>query len=149
MLIKVFFGAALTKEQLLAVMREYIDRLKLDFQMIQQVGPVVEKFAHLAGLQRDAPFWGLTIMAGEKVHGAEIEFAEKAIRRIEEMDHSFFSGPSPEYPMDVRSATDILERLKSAVPERFASTQARHYAGAKEKPQQVPASIKGGNHDSG
>jgi DNA-binding PadR family transcriptional regulator len=147
LLIKVFFGAALPKERLLAVMREYTQRLKYDLQMMQQIGPVVEKFAHMAGLQRDAPFWRLTIGAGQKVHGAEMEFAEEAIRRIEEMDDSFFSGPSREYPMDVRSATDILERMKSAVPERFSSMQAQGYAGAKEKPHQEPASIKGGDHD--
>jgi len=121
LLIKVFFGAALPKEDLINILRAQIEQHHLYLSNLARGGSMIGKFAEAIGLQRDAAFWGLTVDAGLRICRAEIEWAEAAIGKIELLDESIFAGdPHDWQAMNVRSATDILERLKNAAPELFA-----------------------------
>ncbi|HUW66177.1 MAG TPA: PadR family transcriptional regulator [Spirochaetia bacterium] len=86
-LIKVFFGANLTKEEILAELRQ-----KLAFHrglLADYRGPVREGMKEnieATGLKRDGLFWRLTLDAGLKHVTASIEWLEESIRKIEELD---------------------------------------------------------------
>jgi DNA-binding PadR family transcriptional regulator len=124
LMIKVFFGASLSKPELVQVLRHRIDELRQSNDYYARGCSVIQNFANSVGMNREAFFWQITIDAGRKTNEAAIEWAEEAIARIEQLDDSFFAT----YPihigkMDVRRAVDILDKLKTEIPEARASAR--------------------------
>ncbi|MDO8615401.1 MAG: PadR family transcriptional regulator [Dehalococcoidia bacterium] len=125
LMIKVFFGACVSKEQITRVLRHRIEQLLEMNARYERGCSVIQSFAAGVGLNREAFFWQLTIDVGVKHNEASIRWAEEAIERIDRLDASFF-GTSPLHvgTMDVRRAVEILDRLKSEMPEGSFSAQA-------------------------
>ena len=124
LMIKVFFGASLSKQELIQVLRHRIQELTQSNDYYAHGCSVIQSFAKSVGMDREAFFWGITIDAGRKTNEAYIEWAEEAIARIEQLDDSFFAT----YPMhignmNVRRAVDILDNLKKELPETPAGSR--------------------------
>ena len=86
---------------------------------------MIGRFAEAIGLRRDALYWGLTIDAGLRVCRAELEWTQAAIHAIKGIDDSTFNlDPIDWQNMNVRTATDILDRLKATMPGLSATTNA-------------------------
>ena len=124
LLIKVFFGASLPKEDLVNILQNQVEQHRQYLRNLEQGGAMIGKFAGAIGLERDAVFWNLTIDAGMKICRAEMEWAQSAIETIQSLDDSIFNKNSGDWAaMNIRTATDILDRLKAAAPDLFASSQ--------------------------
>ena len=122
-LIKVFFGASLPKQELIEVLRDQIEQHRRYLQGLEQGCAMIVKFADAIGLQRDAAFWNLTIDCGMRMCNAEMQWAEAAIQTIEQMDESAFGSAAPDWQaLNVRTATDIINRLMTAAPDLFTSS---------------------------
>ncbi len=120
LLIKVFFGVALPKQQLIGVLRHRADELRLEIEDHERGHALIQQFADSLGLQREAFFWGLTVECGVKEHQALIDWTEEAIRKVEQLeDSSFVAGRPGAATFDVRSALKILAELKTAMGETF------------------------------
>jgi len=121
LLIKVFFGATLPKPDLIRVLRHRAEEMRKGIESYEHGCSVIQKFAAAVGLQREAPFWQLTIDCGVRHCQMAIEWAEEAIGKIEQMDDSAFP-PQPSGPvrMDVRTAVEVLDKLKAAMPKALA-----------------------------
>jgi DNA-binding PadR family transcriptional regulator len=117
MLIKVFFGASVSKQDLINVLHQEVERHREYQSELELARTWCASFAEAVGLGKQAPFWQLTIEAGLRVCGAEMEWAESAIETIEALDDSAFRfNPLEWEAMDVRNAADILDRLKATMP---------------------------------
>lgn len=122
LMIKVFFSSAVRKDQLIRVLRHRIDELRVATAFYDRGCGVIESLANSIGLGRETFFWRLTLESGIAHNRASIEWAEAAIRQIEEMDESFFSAqPAAVGALDVRLAVEILDRIKSEIPGALAS----------------------------
>ena len=91
-LIKVFFGASLPKQELIEVLRDQIEQHRRYLQNLEQGCAMIVKFAGAIGLQRDATFWNLTIDCGMRMCNSEMQWAEAAIQTIEQMDEAAFGS---------------------------------------------------------
>jgi DNA-binding PadR family transcriptional regulator len=125
-LIKVFFGSALKKEQLVSVLRNSIHDSERVAAYLQQARAFVDRFVGSIGLQQEGDFWSLTIEAGLKIHRAEVEWAEEAIRKIESMDDSAFECRDDHPDIEMRTVTEVLDRIKSVMPGALASAESYH-----------------------
>jgi PadR family transcriptional regulator AphA len=125
-LIKVFFGSALKKEQLVSVLRNSIHDSERVAAYLQQARAFVDRFVGSIGLQQEGDFWSLTIEAGLKIHRAEVEWAEEAIRKIEGMDDSAFECRDDHPDIEMRTVTEVLDRIKSVMPGALASAESYH-----------------------
>ncbi len=125
-LIKVFFGSSLSKAQLLDVLRNAADAGRWQVTYLEYAHAFVDKFVESIGLQHEALFWRLTIDAGLKLHRAELEWAEESIKRVEEAADSFFENADHGYDdvIDVRTATEMFDRVKAAMPGALAGSDA-------------------------
>ena len=123
LLIKVFFGAALPKQDLVRVLRHRAEEMRRGIESYEHGCTVIQQFAEAVGLQREALFWQLTIDSGVRHCQMAIQWAEEAVDKIEQMDDSAFpSQPAGPGRMNVRTAVEVLDRLKSAMPKAFAGT---------------------------
>ena len=121
LLIKVFFASALSKQELIAVLRHRAEELQRSVAAFERGCSIIENFAEAIGLQREALFWGLTVDSGIKHSQASIEWIEDAIRRIEEMhDAEFGTRYAETAPVDAKVSVDTLQKLKSKAPNVFA-----------------------------
>ena len=131
LMIKVFFGASLPKQELIAVLRHRADELRQSIEAQEQGRVLIGKFAGTFGLDRVGFFWNLTVDAGLKHHNAGIEWIEEAIDKIEPLDDSFFAAERPlAEAMDVRRAMEMLDKLKTEMPEAFAGP---HHSGVNDE----------------
>src|SRR5207248_11118283 len=64
LLIKLFFGRALSRERLLAVMRSQVEDLRSIAATYGEAMEMTHKFAAAAGMEKDAQHWALTVEAG-------------------------------------------------------------------------------------
>ncbi len=134
LLIKVFFGASLSKQELIAVIQDQIDQRERARVLLERAASLIPGFAHAIGLERDALFWALTVEAGIKICQAEVDWAEEAIRKIQRLHDSEFPARYPDWgAMNPLTATDILEKIKIAMPEALASATIHHTAGQRPK----------------
>jgi DNA-binding PadR family transcriptional regulator len=125
LLIKVFFGATLPRQEVVGVLRHRVDELRRRIDQQEQAYVFIRKFADSLGLQREAFFWGLTLDCGVKNEKAFIDWTEKAIHEIEQLDDSSFMAERPgPWTFDVRRAIEVLEKLKTAMPDTFAITRS-------------------------
>ncbi len=117
-LIKVFFGSSLAKQELIFVLQNCADETRAALTYLQYGHQFVDKFVESIGLQHEAFFWQLTIDCGLKVHKAELEWTEEAIQKIRAADDSIFENEQHGYDgvNEVRSAMEALDRIKSAMP---------------------------------
>jgi PadR family transcriptional regulator AphA len=117
-LIKVFFGSSLSKQKLLDVLRKTEDECHSQAIYLEYAHQFVDKFVESLGLRQEALFWQLTIDCGLKVHKAELEWVAEAIRKIEAADDAWFENEEHSYEgvIDIRTATEVLDRIKSAMP---------------------------------
>jgi DNA-binding PadR family transcriptional regulator len=122
-LVKVFFGASLPKQELLQVLRERKEAVRGYADYLGKCQALVETFARSIGLERDAVFWGLTPSLGLKQCQAALEWVDEAIDTIERIDESGFDHshphagacPDPEHEINVRAAVEILDRVKGVI----------------------------------
>src|SRR3989442_212646 len=68
----------------------------------------------------------ITIEAGLKIHQAEVDWAHEAIRRIEAMDESAFECRDDYPDIEMRTVTEVLDRIKSVMPDALASADTYH-----------------------
>jgi len=139
-LIKVFFGSSLSKQELLDVLRKAADDVRSMVAYLEFAHTFVDKFVESIGLQYEALFWQLTIEAGLKVHGAELAWTEQSIQKIEAADDSLFECKEHAYDgvTDVRTAVEALERLKSLMPGALAGPDAyMHHTTPRAEKHQV------------
>jgi PadR family transcriptional regulator, regulatory protein AphA len=117
-LIKIFFGSSLSKQDLILVLQNCADETRTAVTYLEHAHQFVDKFVDAIGLQQEALFWQLTIECGLKVHRAELEWAEEAIEKIQAAPDAFFECLDHGYDgvNDVRSAMEALDRIKSAMP---------------------------------
>lgn len=117
-LIKVFFGSSLSKQELISVLHNCVDQTRTAVTYLEYAHQFVDKFVESIGLQHEALFWQLTIECGLKVHRAELEWAEEAIQKIEAAPDVFFDCVDHGYDgvNDVRGAMEALDRVKSLMP---------------------------------
>lgn len=137
-LIKVFFGSALKKDQLLTVLQNSIEDSERVATYLQQARIYVDRFVDSIGLQQEGEFWSLTIEAGLRIHQAEVEWAQAAIHKIEAMDDSAFEcrGDYPE--IEMKTVTEVLDRIKSIMPGALASADTYHRSRALDEVKKAP-----------
>lgn len=136
-LIKVFFGANLKREELIEVLRERIEGLRRGIAYLQGCGLFVDRFSGGIGLKKEALFWALTPKLGIKQCEAEIEWAEEAIETLQAMGDSAFDHCHQGNHMEVRTAMEIFDRIKAAVPQLSASAAQTAKEGASESVESV------------
>jgi len=139
-LIKVFFGSSLPKHQLIDVLRNCVDDVRWMVTYLEYAHAFVDKFVASIGLQHEALFWQLTIDAGLKIHRAELEWAQEAIQKVEAADDSIFECIEHGYDgvIDVRTATEALDRIKSLMPGALAGPDAYRRPEPGKSPEQAP-----------
>ena len=124
LLIKVFFGASLTKQELIQVLRHRAEEHERAIHSYERGYALIRKFAEAIDLEREAFFWALTLDAGLRYCQDGVEWAQEAIRKVEQLDESALAAQRAQAsPMDVRKAMEILEKLKVTMPEASASAQ--------------------------
>ena len=136
-LIKVFFGSSLSKQDLISVLQNCADETRTAVTYLEHAHQFVDKFVEAIGLQQEALFWQLTIDCGLKVHRAELEWSEDAIQKIKTADDSIFENEQHGYDgvNDVRSAMEALDRVKSLMPGALAGAD-KYLPSAQGKPDQ-------------
>ena len=139
-LIKVFFGSSLSKRELIAVLRDCADETRAMLSYLEYAHQFVDKFVESLGLRQEGLFWQLTIGCGLKVHRAELEWAEEAIERIEAADDACFENEQHGYDgvIDIRTATEVLDRVKSLMPGALAGPDAYLHPAGDNTKEQVP-----------
>ncbi len=121
LLIKVFFGSAMAKRELISVLQQRAEELRHMVAVYERSCDLAQKFATAIGLDKEAFFWNLTLDAGVKHTEASLQWIESAIVRIEEMDESVFqSEPYKQANSDAKTRAEILDKLKSAALHAFA-----------------------------
>jgi PadR family transcriptional regulator AphA len=117
-LIKVFFGSSLSKQELISVLQNCADETRTALTYLQHAHQFVDRFVESIGLEHEALFWQLTIDCGLKVHKAELDWTEEAIQKIKAADDSIFQNERHGYDgvNDIRSAMEALDRVKSLMP---------------------------------
>jgi hypothetical protein len=126
LMIKLFFGSALRREELIRVLRHRVEELRENTAMYQRGCAIIENLAKRIGLGNEAFFWGLTLDAAIAQNRAQIQWAEETIARLEAMDDALFASPRvPAKALDVRMAMDILDQIKREIPSASASAQRR------------------------
>lgn len=111
MLINVFFGASLPKEELIAVLRSRAGDLRHMLAEHQPAAQHSEQLAAAVGLEREGFFWSLTIDAYLRRLESEAVWLEEAIGRIERADGALFEPKlRPAGAFDARKAVRIIEQ---------------------------------------
>jgi len=142
-LIKVFFGSSLSRQELVTVLRNAADESRAMLTYLQYAHEFVEKFVESLGLRHEALFWQLTIDCGLTVHKAELEWADEAIRKIEAAGDDCFENEQHGYDgvIDIRTATEVLDRVKSLMPGALSGAD-RYLHPATSPAEQPPAKGK-------
>ena len=118
LLVKLFFGSSLAKRDLLAVLQKRAEDLRQTVAKGQNGCQAVRGLARVIGLEREGLFWELTMDAELKHSEAALEWAEDAITRIEGADETLFaSHPADFATMDTKARVEILDKLKTAMPQ--------------------------------
>jgi DNA-binding PadR family transcriptional regulator len=116
LLVKLFFGSSLARQDLVAVLQKRSDDLRQTIAKAHGGTGAVRSLAAVIGLEREGLFWELTVDAELRHSEAALEWTEEAIRRIQAADESLFrSHPSDFATMDTKARVEILDKLKGAV----------------------------------
>jgi DNA-binding PadR family transcriptional regulator len=118
LLVKLFFGSSLARQDLVAVLQKRSDDLRQTIAKANHGAGAVRSLAQVIGLEREGLFWELTMDAELRHSEAALEWTEEAIRRIEAADEGLFrSHPSDFATMDTKARVEILDKLKGAMPQ--------------------------------
>jgi len=131
-LIKVFFGANVSREELIRVLQQQVKDLKGYGAYLQQCEFMIARFAEGIGMAQEAPFWALTPKLGMKHCQAEAEWAEGAIQTVEQMPDSAFAHCHEVGHMEVRTAMEILEKAKAIMPQAHVGARPAASSGGEE-----------------
>jgi len=113
LLVKLFFAAAGGKEHVLKVLRQRAEDLRRRLEGYRAGLELVNTYSEAARLEREEPFWRLTIEYGIAHTQANLEWIERSIRYLEEMEDSAFGSSPEQYAvMDTRRRVEILDMLK-------------------------------------
>ena len=142
-LIKVFFGSSLSKQELITVLQNCADETRTALTYLQYAHQFVDKFVESIGLEHEALFWQLTIDCGLRVHSAELDWTEKAIQKIQAADDSIFTNEQHGYDgvNDIRSVMEALDRIKSFMPGALSGADSYLHP-ATSPAEQPPAKAK-------
>ena len=142
-LIKIFFGSSLSKQDLILVLQNCADETRTAVTYLEHAHQFVDKFVDAIGLQQEALFWQLTIECGLKVHRAELEWAEEAIEKIQATPDAFFECVHHGYNgvNDVRSAMEALDRVRSLMPSALAGAETYLHS-ARSASEQPPTKAR-------
>jgi DNA-binding PadR family transcriptional regulator len=113
LLIKLFLGAAVSKEALLAVLQRRIDELNEALAAHQAAPAHVQQFAGAIGLRRDAGYWNLATEAYLKLLEAEVAWMGEAARHLEQLParEAAPEHPAGSRPAEVRKSLDVLGEI--------------------------------------
>lgn len=116
LLVKLFFAAAGGKGHVLGVLRQRAEDLRRRLDGYRAGLELVNTYSEAARLEREEPFWRLTIEYGIAHTQANLDWIERSVRYLEEMDDSAFVSSSEQYAvMDTRRRVEILDMLKKNV----------------------------------
>src|SRR5438105_11659706 len=111
-LVKVFFGASLSKPELLAVLQKHIEDTEKELEATRACEAMSRHIAQEFALEKDAFFWNLTVDSGLRYYDHKIRWARDAMRKIEAQDDAFFSAPPRTAALNGREGTDLIEKLQ-------------------------------------
>jgi DNA-binding PadR family transcriptional regulator len=118
LLVKLFFSASSGKAPVIAVLKRRAEDLRQRLDGYRHGLMLVDRYSVAARLEREAPFWRLTIEYGMSHTEANLRFIEEAMARLETMDETtFVSTPAEHSGMATRERVEILDMLKKAVME--------------------------------
>ena len=146
-LIKVFFGSSLSKQRTdRTCFENCADETRATaVTYLEYAHQFVDKFVESLGLAAaKALFWQLTIDCGLKVHRAELEWAEEAIRRIEAADDSMLRKRTTRLRRRQSTSappTKSLDRVKSLMPGALSGPDTYLHP-ATTPTEQPPAKVK-------
>jgi DNA-binding PadR family transcriptional regulator len=109
LLINVFFGASLPREELIGVLGRRRDKLRHAVEGHQPAAEHSRQLAKAVGLEREGFFWSLTIDAYLHRMKSEAAWLDDAIARIERADGALFDARAPAGAFDARKAVRIVE----------------------------------------
>jgi PadR family transcriptional regulator AphA len=114
-LIKVFFAAAISKDEIVSVLEKRIADLKEAIQQLDLSCRFSAQAATALHLPVEGFFWGLTPELGIKVCEAEMEWAHETIEKIGTVD---LPSPKDDHAggsFDARAAAELLDQVKRAM----------------------------------
>jgi DNA-binding PadR family transcriptional regulator len=121
LLISLFFSAALTKEQIIDVLRQRVENLRHTLEEHRPAPGHSEQLAGAIGLQGEGFLWRLTVEAYLARLRNEIEWLEGAMAQIARANDAVFAGRRKRPPtMDVRKALRILDQHMGPGPHASA-----------------------------
>lgn len=113
LLVKLFFAAAGGKEHVIGVLRQRAEDLRHRLDGYRAGLDLVNTYSQAARLEREEPFWRLTIEYGISHTQANLDWIERSIQYLTEMDDSAFVSTPEQYAlMDTRRRVEILDMLK-------------------------------------
>ncbi|MFA1819729.1 PadR family transcriptional regulator [Virgibacillus oceani] len=78
-LLKLFFGRHQTKEQSVALLQDYKQKLEVQYETYKQIE---EMISHHGCEEGDAPYWLFTLDYGKRVTKAAVEWCEETMGKI-------------------------------------------------------------------
>lgn len=116
LLVKLFFAASGGRAHVMTVLKRRADDLRQRLEGYRHGLALVDRYSGAAKLEREAPFWRLTIEYGISHTEANLHFIEEAMGLLEMMDETaFVSSPAEHARMPTRERVEILDMLKKAV----------------------------------
>ncbi len=116
LLLKLFFAASSGRAHVMTVLKRRADDLRQRLEGYRHGLALVDRYSSAAKLDREAPFWTLTIEYGISHTEANLRFIEEAMGLLQMMDETaFVSSPAEHATMATRERVEILDMLKKAV----------------------------------
>jgi DNA-binding PadR family transcriptional regulator len=127
LLVKIFFAAAASRDQLLGVLRQRAAELRYTLEGYEAALTLADSYSRAAKLEREGLFWCLTIEYEISHTHAILEWIETAISTVQAVEAAAF-GPAPvgAPAMDTRQRVDILDSLKNRVPGAYILSHGGH-----------------------
>jgi DNA-binding PadR family transcriptional regulator len=113
LLIKLFLGAAVSKDELLAVLRQRIHDLRETLEEHREAPARVQEFAEAIRLRRDAVYWHLATEAYLGRLEAEAVWLEETVRSLEQVQAQAPDGRQRgrRAQADVRESLEVLGKI--------------------------------------
>ncbi len=116
LLVKLFFAAAGGKEPVLGVLQQRAEDLRHRLEGYRNGLELADSYSVAANLDREALFWRLTIEYEISHTLANLEWVERTIGLLQQMDESVFASSPDQYAgIDTRRRVEILDSLKKKV----------------------------------
>lgn len=126
LLIKVWFGSSLKKDQIIGVLEQRAAELRERLAAYAAAAGFVREYTTRTEMQSEALFWQLTMDAGVKHSQAHLEWIEDTIRTLEKMGDSQFSTSAASlHKVHTRERVEALEQLKAGAELAFRNTEPK------------------------